>query len=129
MFSVGPNEIANRYTLLAAERKQSSPSNDQLIVRLHIESLAMPPLVSPFESDMLEITSPDLPPINPSTPFKLPLTSGSSRNQEISFRLPAGFSLQDATLRIHYFNYEHEVPLNDLPSGPSHSAPRRIPTL
>jgi hypothetical protein len=111
VFSVGPNEIANRYTLLDVERKPASPSNDQLIVRLHIESLATAPLVSPFESDMLEITVPGLQPINPSTPFKRPLASGSSRNQEVAFRLPAGFRLQDATLRIHYYNYEHEVPL------------------
>lgn len=111
VFSVGPNEIANRYTLLAVERKQSSPSNDQLLVRLHIESLAMAPLVSPFESDMLEITSPGQQPITPSKPFQLPLPSGSSRTQEISFHLPPDFHLQDATLRVHYYNYEHEVPL------------------
>jgi|SRR5581483_3289034 len=111
VFSVGPNDIANRYTLLAVERKQSSPSTDQLIIRLHIESLAMNPFVSPFESDMLEINSPGLPPINPSTPFKRPLASGSSRNQEIAFDLPADFPLHEATLRIHYYMYEHEVPL------------------
>lgn len=112
VFSVGPNEIANRYTLLAVERRHSSPSNDQLTVRLHIESLATAPLVSPFESGMLEIASPGIPPINPSTPFKLPLASGSNRNQEIVFKLPTGLRLQDATLRIHYYNYERQVPLS-----------------
>ena len=110
-FSVGPNEIANHYTLLAVERKQVSPEDDQLIVRLHIESLATDPLVSPFESDMLEIRSPGSQPIKPSAAFRLPLPSGSSRNQDIAFRLPAGFLLKEATLRIHYYNYEHEVPL------------------
>ena len=111
-FSVGPNEIANHYTLVSIARKQVSPDNDQLIVRLHIESLATAPLVSPFESDMVEISSPGLQPIKPSTPFRLPLASGSSRNQDIVFRLPPGFSLKVATLRIHYYNYEHEAPLS-----------------
>ena len=111
-FSLGPNEIANRYTLLGVERKQVSPEHEDLIVRLHIESLATEPLVSPFESDMLEITSPGLQPINPNKAFRLPLPGGGSRNQDIAFRVPAGFRLQDATLRIHYYNYEHEVPLS-----------------
>jgi hypothetical protein len=97
---------------LGIERKQLSPEDDQLIVRLHIESLATDPLTSPFESDMLEIVSPGLQPIKPSTPFRLPLASGSSRNQDIAFRLPAGFLLKEATLRIHYYNYEHEAPLS-----------------
>jgi hypothetical protein len=110
-FSVGPNEIANRYTLLGIERKQVSPEDDQLIVRLHIESLATDPLVSPFESDMVEIRSPGSQPIKPSTPFRLPLPSGGSRTQDIAFRLPAGFLLKEATLRIHYYNYEHEAAL------------------
>jgi hypothetical protein len=112
VFSVGPNEIANRYTLLGMERKQVSPKDDELIVRLRIESLAMDPLMSPFESDMLEITSPASQPIKPSTSFRRPLPSGSSRNQSIAFRLPAGFRLEQAALRIHYYNYEHEVPLS-----------------
>lgn len=43
---------------------------------------------------------------------RLPLPGGGSRNQDIAFRVPAGFRLQDATLRIHYYNYEHEVPLS-----------------
>jgi hypothetical protein len=111
-FSVGPNELANRYTLLGVERKQVSPEHDDLIVRLHIESLATEPLVSPFESGMLQITSPGLQPINPNKVFRLPLPGGSSRNQDIAFRVPADFRLQDATLRIHYYNYEHEVPLS-----------------
>jgi hypothetical protein len=117
-FSVGPNEIANRYTLLGVERKQVSPEDDQLVVRLHIESLATAPLVSPFESDMLEISSPGLQPIKPSTSFRHPLPSGSSRNKDIAFRLPAGFLLKGATLRIHYYNYEHEVPLSPLSDPP-----------
>jgi hypothetical protein len=110
-FSVGPQEIANHYTLLGVERKEASPEDDQLVVRLHIESLATAPLVSPFESDMLEIRSPGLQPIKPATPFRLPLPGGSNRDQDITFRLPAGFVLKDATLRIHYYNYEHEAPL------------------
>lgn len=110
--TVGPSGISNRYTLLSAEREPVSSKGEQLIIRLHIESLATEPLVSPFESDMLEIRSPGLPPINPSTSFRTPIPSGNSRNQDIVFNIPQGLSLDEATLLIHYYNYQSEIPLN-----------------
>ena len=110
--TVGPSSISNRYTLLSMERKSVPSKGEELILKLHIESLAMEPLVSPFESDMLEILGPGLQPIAPSTAFRRPIPSGESRNQEIVFSIPQGLNLNDATLRIHYYNYESEIPLN-----------------
>lgn len=108
---VGASGISNRYRLMSVERKSMSLASDQLTLRLHIESLAMEPLVSPFESDMLEIRSPGLQPIAPSAPFRLPIPSGNSRNQDIVFNIPQGLNLNSATLRIHYYYYENEIPL------------------
>jgi hypothetical protein len=110
--TVGPNSISNRYTLLSMERKAVPPKGEELILKLHIESLAMEPLVSPFESGMLEIKGAGLQPIAPSTAFRRPIPSGESRNEEIVFNSPQGLNLNEATLRIHYYNYESEIPLN-----------------
>jgi hypothetical protein len=110
--TVGASGISNRYRLLSVERKTISPKSDELTVRLHVVSLAMDPLVSPFESGMLEISSPGLQPIAPSASFRLPIPSGESRNQDIVFRIPPDLDLNKATLRIHYYNYQSEIPLN-----------------
>ena len=109
---VGPSGISNRYRLLSLERKTVSPQSDELTVRLHVESLAMENLVSPFESDMLEITSPGLQPIKPKTPFRLPIPSGDTRNQDVVFNIPSGLSLNRTTLRIRYYNYQNDLPLS-----------------
>ena len=110
--TVGASGISNRYRLLSVERKPGSSKSDELTVRLHVVSLAMEPLVSPFESDMLEIRSPGLQPINPSTSFRLPIPSGESRNQDIVFNIPRGLDLNQATLQIHYYNNQSEIPLS-----------------
>ena len=110
--TVGASGISNRYRLLSVERKPGSSKSDELTVRLHVVSLAMEPLVSPFESDMLEIRSPGLQPINPSTSFRLPIPSGESRNQDIVFNIPQGLDLNRATLQIHYYNDQSEIPLS-----------------
>jgi hypothetical protein len=109
---VGASGISNRYTLLSVSRKPISSKSDELIVRLHVESLATEPLVSPFESDMLEIRSPGQQPITPSSPFRLPIPSGNGRNQDIAFSIPSSLHLEGATLQIHYYNYQNEIPLN-----------------
>ena len=110
--TVGASGISNRYRLLSVERKPGSSKSDELTVRLHVVSLAMEPLVSPFESDMLEIRSPGLQPINPSTSFRLPIPSGESRNQDVVFNIPQGLDLNRATLQIHYYNNQSEIPLS-----------------
>ena len=110
--TVGPSGISNRYTLLSVRRRAGQSNGDELIIKLHVESLATETLVSPFGSDMLDINSPGLRPITPSTGFHQPIPSGESRNREIAFNIPPSLSLNQATLRIHYYNYESEIPLS-----------------
>jgi hypothetical protein len=109
---VGPSGISNRYTLMSVERRPGQSKGDKLIISLHVESLAAETLVSPFESDMLDIKSPGLQPITPSAAFHQPIPSGESRNQEIAFNIPPSLILNRATLCIHYYNYESEIPLS-----------------
>jgi len=119
---VGPNSISNRYKLLSVDRKPRSRTSDDLTVKLHVESLAMENLVSPFESGMLDLQSPGLAPVHPRNPFRSPLPSGSTRNQEIVFSIPTTLNLNHATLQIHYYNYQNEIPL-DLPATYSDTNP------
>jgi len=63
------------------------------------------------EPRMLEINSLGLQPINPTTRFRSPIPSGNTRNQHIVFNIPPSLSLNHSTLRIHYYNYESELPL------------------
>ena len=116
--TVGPSEISNRYTLLSVARKPISSTTDELIVSLHVESLATENLVSPFESDMLQISSPDLEPINPKTRFHHPIPSGNSLTQNVVFSIPTRLSLNHTTLQIHYYNDQNEIPLNLPPHLP-----------
>ena len=109
---VGPSGINSRYTLLRTDRKSVSPTLDELTVKLHVASLAMENLVSPWESDMLELRSQGQEPINPKTPFRMPIPSGDSRDQEIVFSIPSTLKLDHTRLAIHYFNYSKEIPLN-----------------
>ena len=112
---VGPRDISNRYTLLGVNRKSISRTNDELTVRLRVESLAMEPLVSPFESDMMELHGRELKSIKPMTPFHHPVPGGDSLNQEVVFSIPTEMGLSDTTLQIHYYNYQAEIPLNQPP--------------
>ena len=114
--TVGASGISNRYTLLRVDRRTASSKSDELVIKLHVESLAMENLASPFESDMLDVTSEGLQPIKPSTPFRFPVPSGTTRDQEIVFGIPPGLDLNHATLRIHYYNYQGEIPLNRAPA-------------
>jgi hypothetical protein len=112
---VGPSGISNRYNLVSADRKPVSSTVDELTVRLHVMSLATENLVSPFESDMLDITSPGLQPIYPGTSFHTPIPAGNSQNKDVAFYIPASLSLKKAALNIHYYNYQKQIPL-DQPS-------------
>ncbi len=112
--TVGPSGISNRYKLQRVNRKKQS-AHDVLTVSLHVESLATEGLVSPFESGMFEISNPGAPPLKPSTPFRSPVPSGNSRDRDITFNVPSTLDLDHATLRIHYYNYENEIPLTPTP--------------
>ena len=61
-----------------------------------------PPSEARAEAWTILISSPDMPPIKPSTPFRSTVPSGSSRDQEIAFSIPPTLNLDRATLRIHY---------------------------
>ena len=117
---VGPTGISNRYKLLSVDPKPRSSTSDDLTVKLHVQSLAMDNLVSPFESSMFELKSPGLDPIHPRNPFRSPLPSGTRRNYEIVFSIPKALNLSHATLLIHYYNYQNEIPL-DLTIIPAHA--------
>jgi hypothetical protein len=80
-------------------------------VRLHVVSLATENLVSPFSSDMLDVRSPGLEPIDPKKSFHMSIPSGDSENQDIVFNVPASFNLEKAVLHIHYYNYRKQIPL------------------
>ena len=95
-------------------RKTGRPKGDDLVITLHVEILAGENLVSPFASDMVEIEIPGVQSINPSTAFRRPLFGGSTINQEIVFRVPAGLNLNDVSLLIRYYNYRAGIPLNSL---------------
>jgi hypothetical protein len=104
---VGPTSISNRYTLLRINRKPVSATRDELIIRLHVDSLAMEPLVSPFPSDMLALTGWELEPITPKTKFRHPVPSGNSVNQDVVFNIPSSLDLSRTALQIRYQN---EIP-------------------
>ena len=111
--TVGDRSISNRYKLVSVERRRQPSGSDELVVTLHVKSLALENLVSPFESDMLEIVGRGLQqPISPNVAFNLRIPSGESRDQEIAFNIPAGLSVDQARLRIHYYNYQNEIPLS-----------------
>jgi hypothetical protein len=64
---------------------------------------------------MLEVRSPGLEPINPEHPFSYPVSAGNSRDEDIVFIIPSALKLDDAVLRIHYYNEQKEIPLGPLP--------------
>lgn len=119
VITVGATGISNRYTLLHIDRKPISPTDDALTIRLHVESLAIENLVSPFESDMLELTAPGQAPIHPMTPFRHPVPGGNSRNQDVVFKVPSTLALSHATLQIHWYNYQNELALSLPPAAGS----------
>lgn len=109
---VGPPEISNRYTLLRVDRKPISHTTDEVTVKLHVESLATDPLVSPFASDMLQLIDQDFEMFSPKVSFRHPVKSGSSLDQNVVFSLSRGMSLYGASLQIHYANYQAKIPLD-----------------
>jgi hypothetical protein len=108
---VGPNSISGQFTLLDIDRKRSTPETDKVTLRLRVVSRAIPPLVTPFESTMLDVRARGLDPINPQRPFSRPVPAGESRDEDIVFMIPTKVTLDRMILRIHYYNEEKEIPL------------------
>ena len=97
--------------MLASDRKRISPTSDELILRLRVVSLAAPNLVTPYQSAMLEVRVPGEAPIQPQESFSRPVAAGNSREDEITFTIPPGLSLDHSTLSIHYYSDAKEIPL------------------
>ena len=84
-------------------------------------SRAIAPLVTPFESSMLDVRARGLEPINPQRPFSHPVPAGQSRDEDIVFMIPSSLTLDRIALHIHYYNEENAIPLKPF----SHTAPER----
>ena len=81
---VGPSGINNRYTFVRVERKPLSSKVDGLIGKLKVARLAKENLVSPFASDMLDISRPGLEPINPRTSLRTSIPAGDNQSRMFS---------------------------------------------
>jgi hypothetical protein len=90
---------------------KGSMASDELTLRLRVVSRATDPLVTPFQSAMLELRSEGADPINPAHSFSSPVPAGSSREEDIVFIIPSNLNLDHAALRVHYYNEQKEIPL------------------
>ncbi len=111
---IGPNSIRGRFTLLGIHRKPGISGSDELTLRLRMASLALPDLVTPFQSVMLEIRTEEQGPIQPEHEFSHPVPAGDHWDQDVVFNLPPSLRQTHAMLRIHYYPESKEIPL-DLP--------------
>jgi hypothetical protein len=64
---------------------------------------------------MFEVRLPDLEPITPEHSFSHPVPAGESREEDLVFTIPSKVDLNEAVLRIHYYNELREIPLNLMP--------------
>jgi hypothetical protein len=112
---VCPSPISGRFILLASDRRRTTPKLDELTLRVRVISLAAANLVTPFQSGMLEVRTQGQEPVQPQRAFSLPVPAGNSRDETISFLIPANLSLEHSNLRIAYFNEAKEIPLTPPP--------------
>ena len=108
---IGPNSIRGRFTLTGITRKLGTSGSDELTLRLHVASLALPDLVTPFQSAMLEVRMAGEEPIKPQHEFSHPVSAGGHWDQDVVFSLPSDARQAHATLRIHYYPESKEIPL------------------
>jgi hypothetical protein len=111
---IGPNSIRGRFILLGINRKPGISGSDELTLRLRVASLALPDLVTPFQSVMLEVQTEEQGPIQPEHQFSHPVPAGDHWDQDVVFNLPPNLRQTHAMLRIHYYPESKEIPL-DLP--------------
>jgi hypothetical protein len=85
-----------------------------------VVSLAIPNLVTPFQSGMLQLRVPGEQPIYPRQEFSHPVSAGNTREEDIVFAIPSSLNLDHGTLRVQYFNESKEIPLNLSPGPNAH---------
>lgn len=108
---IGPSAISGQFKLLKADRATATPTSDKLTLRVRVVSRAMADLVTPFQSEMLEVRSEGLEPIGPDRAFSYPVAAGDTREEDVVFTVPSGLKVDGAVLRIHYYNEVNEIPL------------------
>ena len=109
---IGPNSIRGRFTLLGIERKPGISGSDELTLRLRVASLALPDLVTPFQSVMLEVRTEEQGSIQPEHEFSHPVPAGDHWDQDVVFNLSPNWRPTHAVLRIHYYPESKEIPLD-----------------
>lgn len=108
---IGPSAISGQFRLLKADRATATPTSDKLTLRVRVVSRAVADLVTPFQSEMLEVRSDGLEPIGPDRAFSYPVPAGDTRDEDVVFTIPRGLKVDGAILRVHYYNEVKEIPL------------------
>ena len=111
---LGPPSIGGQFTLLAANRTTATPASDKLTLHLRIASRAIGDFVTPLQYVTLELYTPGLDPIALEHPFSHPIPAGNTRDEDIAFIIPATLRVDRATLRIHFYNEQKDIPLAPL---------------
>jgi hypothetical protein len=108
---------------MSANRRPATPTSDKLTLGIRVTSHAVADLVTPFQSEMFEVRLPDLDPINPEHSFSHPVPAGNTREEDIAFAIPSKAKLDEAVLRIHYYNELKEIPLSLMPTNTRREQP------
>ena len=109
---LGPSSIGGQFTLLAANRVSVTPTSDKLTLSLRVASRAMGDFVTPLQYVMLEVHTPGLDPIALEHPFSHPVPAGATRDEDVVFVVPSGFSPDRSFLRIHFYSEQKDIPLS-----------------
>jgi hypothetical protein len=117
---IGTNPIGGQLRLLTVTRTPVTPTSDKLILGIRMMSRATPPLVTPFQSTILEVRSRALEPIKPEHPLSFPVPAGNTREEDVAFIIPSDLNLDHSVLRIQYYNEQKEIPLSLLPRDSRH---------
>ena len=86
---IGPSAISGQFRLLKADRVAATPTSDKLTLRVRVVSRAVADLVTPFQSEMLEVRSEGLEPIGPDRAFSYPVAAGDTREEDVVFTVPS----------------------------------------
>ena len=117
---LGPSSISGQFRLLTLSRTPLTPTSDKLTLGIRITSRAMADLVTPFQSEMLQVRSHALQPINPEHSFSYRVSAGNTRDEDIAFIIPADLDLDHTVLRVLFYNELKEIPLKLAPRDSQH---------